>query len=104
MISFQFQRIQSYLYERSKAVAERKRDSKVLPKLKEKEEKLIQKVSMVSGNPQNYLDPENKIKDLELQLQKIRKQIQAEIVRRNHLDTSSNLDKQPSLEDNENKN
>ena len=95
---FPFQRIESYLRERSKAAAEIKRDSKVIPKLKEKEEKLVHKVSMVSENPQNYSDPENKIKGLELELEKIRQQIQVEVIKRSKLDTSSNWDKQLSLE------
>ena len=53
---------------------------------------------MISENPQNYLDPENKVKGLEVELEKIRQQIQVEVIKRSKLDTSSNWDKQLSLE------
>ena len=58
----------------------------------------MQKVSKISEHPQNYLDPENKVKGLEVELEKIRQQIQVEVIKRSKLDTSSNWDKQLSLE------
>ena len=58
----------------------------------------MQKVSIISENPQNYLDPANKVKDLEVELEKIRQQIQIEVIKRSKLDASSSWDKQLSLE------
>ena len=58
----------------------------------------MQKVSIISENPQNYLDPANKVKDLESEIEKIRHQIQIEVIKRSKLDTSSSWDKQLSLE------
>ena len=58
----------------------------------------MQKVSIISENPQNYLDPENKVKGLEVELETIRQQIQVEVIKRSKLDTSSNWDKQLSVE------
>ena len=58
----------------------------------------MQKVSIISENPQNYLDPANKVKDLKSEIEKIRHQIQIEVIKRSKLDTSSSWDKQLSLE------
>ena len=58
----------------------------------------MQRVSIISENPQNYLDPENKVKGLEIELEKIRQQIQVEVIKKSKSDTSSNWDKQLWLE------
>ena len=58
----------------------------------------MQKVSIISENPQNYLDPANKVKDLEFEIEKVRRHIQIEVIKRSKLDTSSSRDKQLSLE------
>ena len=56
--------------EKNKTNAKRKKDLKVLPKLREKEEQIIEKISSVTENPLYYLDPEEKLSDLNAELEK----------------------------------
>lgn len=56
---------------------------KIIPKLREKEEKIVSKISLINENPQNYLDPQKNIDELNLKLENIRVEIEKEETRAN---------------------
>lgn len=74
----QAQRIESQLKEESKSAAKRNLQLKILPKLCEKEARIISKISFINENPQNYLDPQRNIDELNLKLKNVRVEIEKE--------------------------
>ena len=87
------QKIQQEIKEIKKIEAKQNLDEKRLPKLRNKELKLINKISVINENPQKYFDPEQKIEALKLDLEKIKIEIQIEEAR---IKLIKNLDGQQS--------
>jgi len=77
----QAQKIQHELKEQKKIESKQNLDQKRLPKLRQKEDKLIDKISKIRENPQNYFDPEQKIVALQRDLDNIKIDIQKEETR-----------------------
>ena len=64
--------------ETKKEENKRNKEIKHLLKLREKEEKLTQKILQVQESPENYLDPPTKLEKLNLELQEIQAEIEQE--------------------------
>ena len=87
------QKIQQEIKEIKKIEAKHNLDEKRLPKLRNKELKLINKISAINENPQKYFDPEQKIEALKFDLEKIEIEIKSEEAR---IKLIKNLDGQKS--------
>jgi len=92
-VEFQAKKIQQEIKEIKKIEAKHNLDEKRLPKLRNKELKLINKISAINENPQKYFDPEQKIEALKFDLEKIEIEIKSEEAR---IKLTKNLDGQMS--------
>jgi len=86
----QAKRIQQEIKAQGKLEAKRNLDQKRLPKLLQKKTKLIDKITTIIENPQNYLDPEQKVEGLNFDLEKIKFEIQKEETRISTLEEAYN--------------